>query len=398
MVGNTIHKMTVNTDFGTIQPTNPVQTILVHYGAGDGEGSYTVTSNLSNNEAIDSPNFTIGGSTCTPNSDNTVDCTVPITAAPQVAVAGPFSSTLHIVSASGKTNDYTLSGTLTLDQADSNTTINLSNQSTNPVTPITITATIGSSVSTIYSGPLTTITFFRNGEQIGDPQPVVGNTASIESTFPVGTYQITATYNGNLFLFPSTSAAQTLTSVNPVFTFTPIVTSMAVAQGQTALNSFNITTQGRYTGTVTFSCSGLPANAACVFSPTSLTVGTDSYNTVALSIVTAATQASISHPANPASRRTLPLYCFVPFAFGVVLLGRKKSVALSSILLLAVVLTGMLLATGCSGGNNAAQAQATLTPAGSYTVTVTATGTPNVVSTATNVVQTQTLALTVNGR
>jgi streptogramin lyase len=379
MVGNSIHKMTLNTDFGHIQPTNPVQNVLVHFGVGDGPygaSTYTLTTNPSN--------FILGQAACTTNSDTTVDCILPVTANP--GAEGPFSSNLRIASALGKTSNYTLSGVLTLDQAPSTTTVSLSSNSANPVKPITITATISSAVSSSYNG---TVTFFSNGTQIGTPQTVVGNTATLQYTFPVGTYQITAVYSGNLFLFPSTSSPASLSSVNPTFTITPTRGSMTIVQGQTALNSFTITTQGFYTGTVSFSCSGLPANATCNFSPASIAVGTDSYNTVTMNLVTGSTQLASGH--TDSQRSMPPLYCFIPFAAGLFFLRRKARLQLT---LMVLVGMGMFTLNGCNGGT---PVKATPTPTGSYTVTVTATGTPNAVATSTNVVQTSALSLTVNG-
>ena len=60
-----------------------------------------------------------------------------------------------------------------------------------------------------------------------------------------------------------------------------------------------------------------------------------------------------------------------------------------SLAMLAVLLPAL---TGCQTG----QAKTSVTPAGTYTVTVTATGTPNIVSTSTNIVKTATFTLTVN--
>jgi hypothetical protein len=197
----------------------------------------------------------------------------------------------------------------------------------------------------------------------------------------------------------STSTALTITSSNPVFTVTPNATSSSIAQGQTALFGLNVSTVGGYSGTVTFACSGLPANASCSFSPGSLSVGgTGSSNsTVSLNIVTGATNhASLTKPQLPgAGHRMLPLFCLLPGAAGLVLLGfgRGKRTRLPA----GLLTIGMVLIAAGFSGCAYNQPATTPTPAGSYTVTVTATGTPNVVSTSTNIVQTSQLSLTVTG-
>jgi hypothetical protein len=389
-VGNLVHKITTNTNFGTIQNTSPVQNIEIHFGAGDSAPSasaYTLTTNPAN--------FLLGNPNCTLNSDATSDCIVAVTANTAIATtSGPFSSNLHVVSQLSLTNDFTLKGILLLEQVASTTALTVSSSDTNPVAPVTLTAAV-----TPTAGASGTITFMSNGAIIGTPQPLVNGAASIQYTFPLGTYSVTADYSGNPNLYSSDSTVTTITSSTPVFTITPNSTSMTVAQGQYGLNSFAITTVGSYTGTVTFACSGLPANASCSFSPASLPVGGAGVNsnTVSLNIVTGATnQASLVKPATPGTTGyKMLLACLLPGAAGIMLLGfgrGKRSRLSASLLLMGIVLT-VAGFSGCAG----TQAKALATPAGTYVVTVTATGTPNVVSTTTNIVQTSSLTLTVTG-
>jgi hypothetical protein len=386
-VGNLVHKITTNANFGTIQNTSPVQNIEIHFGAGDSAPSasaYALTTNPTN--------FLLGTPACTLNSDTTSDCIVPVTANTAIATtSGPFSSNLHVVSQMGLTNDFTLSGNLLLQQVSSTTALTVSSTNTNPVAPVTLTASV-----TPSAGATGTITFMSSGAPIGTPQPLVNGGASIQYTFPLGTYSVTADYSGNPNLYSSDSTVTTITSVIPVFNITPNTTSMTVAQGQFGLNSFAITTAGSYTGTVTFACSNLPANTSCSFSPSSLVVGGAGVNsnTVSLNIVTGATnQASLVKPTNSGPGYRMLLACLMPGAAGIVLLGfgRKKR----SRLPIGVLLIGIVLLVAGFSGCASNQPRAAVTPAGTYTVMVTATGTPNVLSTSTNIVQTSSLTLTV---
>jgi Bacterial Ig-like domain (group 3) len=383
-----IHKIVTNADFGTILATNPSQTIDIHFGVKDGPGGtpYTLTTNPAN--------FSIGAATCTANSDNTTDCTLPLTATPTQTTSGAFSSTLHIASALGMTADIPLTGTLDLNQVASSTVLTLSSNDTNPVAPVTITAVVSSTTTSV---PITgTVTFYNNGKQIGTTQTIVKGQASIQYTFPAGTYSITATYGGSQFFLSSTSTANPVTSVIPAFTITPLKSTVTVAQGQTAANSIALISSGNYAGTVAFACSGLPANATCLFNPSPVAVGAGGA-TVALSILTSGPGSSAVRPlALPGSHGGQVIFACLPGAALLLLITRRRTNGKLSIslLLLTVLIGGTAFLSGCSGGTKTAPSTAT----GTSTLTITATGTPNVVSTGTNIVQTISLTLAVTSQ
>ncbi len=114
----------------------------------------------------------------------------------------------------------------------SNTALTLSTNSTNPASPVTLTAAVSSSAASV---PATgTVTFYSGTTQIGTPQTLVNGQASIQYTFAAGTYSVTAVYGGSQFFFSSTSTPSSVTSVIPTFTLTPLQTTLTIAQGQTA--------------------------------------------------------------------------------------------------------------------------------------------------------------------
>jgi hypothetical protein len=385
---NLIHKIATNADFGTILPTQPTQTIDIHFGANDGPGgvAYTLTSNPGN--------FSIGAASCTSNSDSTTDCLLPITATPTQATSGAFSSTLHIASAKGGSADIPLTGSLELNQLASTTSLILSANSTNPVSPVTITATVSSTTNSV---PIAgTVTFYNGGTQIGMPQNVVNGQASIQNTFAAGMYSITATYSGNQFFFGSTSVASPITSVIPTFTTTPLQTTLTVAQGQTAAEGLTLITAGGYAGTVSFACSGLPANASCLFNPSSVSLGAGGA-VVALSILTSGPGSSSVHPfALPGFHGGQIVFACLPGAMLLLIVVRRRPNRKLpiSLLSLGVLIVGTAFLSGCSGGTQTAPSTST----GTSAVTVTVTGTPNVVSTGTNIVQTIPLTLVVTAQ
>ena len=147
----------------------------------------------------------------------------------------------------------------------------------------------------------------------------------------------------------------------------------SVTAGQTATFALALAPSNGFKAPVSFTCKGLPAGAACNFSPASLNVATPS--NVGLSIsTTAATHARL--------RTSRLLFAFYLPLFGVAFAGsrsRRKILLLALVLLLAVG----IIEIGCGGGTHAAnvtpnsttptQASQSATPAGTYTVTVVAT-------------------------
>lgn len=375
-----IHKIALNTDFGTILAgITPTQNVNIHFGAGDSPAAsaYTLTSG--------SANFTLGSATCTPNSDTTTDCLLPITANP--SVNGAFTGTLHVVSTQGKSADFALKGTLELNQVGSTTVVQASPASTNPTTPVTLTAIVTGASS---SAPVTgTVTFYDGSTQLGQPQTLTNGSASITELFAVGAHAITAVYDGNLYLNGSTSQATTVTSLNPGITFTAPHTNFTVTQGQTVLDAFTVTSVGSYTGAVSFACSGLPANTSCLFSPSSLVMSASGTSTVTLTILTTAPttkSAALAPLGKPTDTGKGIALCVLPGALLLLAGLRKKkrgSLPVGLLLLIAsfVAMSGL---SGCGSGDKGTAG----TPTGTYTVTVTAAG-------ASGVSQTSTLTLVV---
>ena len=380
IVTSLIRKISTGQQFGTITPAQPTQNIDVHFGVGDSPAAnaYTFTTGATS--------FTVGTPTCATNTDTTTDCIVPIRANP--TAGGPFSGNLHIVSTLGKTADYLFTGNLSLSQANSTTAVTLSTGTTNPGSPVTISVTVSAASGT----PSGTVTFFSGGTtQLGTTQTLVAGKASITASFPVGTYSITAVYSGDLFYFGSTSQPVTLISANPGVTVTPGSTSLTVKQGQYGLTSFVVTAVNGYSGTVTFACSGLPANTTCAFTPTPVTVpvsSTVNSATVALSIIT---QSPGLTSMNTGSRLSTVAFAGIP---GVVLLllitGKRRRMRLPLRLLLVLISASVAIGfAGCSSGT-----ASNGTPIGTSTITVTATATPNNLS-PNNIVNTSTITLTV---
>ena len=156
----------------------------------------------------------------------------------------------------------------------------------------------------------------------------------------------------------------------------PTAGTLTVAQGGTtnAVNLVVASSSGFVSGSstaqpLTYTCTGLPGEAACHFSPSS----TSSQTTVTLTITTTAPTAKLEMPLGRGSRIFYALA--MPGLFGVVVVFgmRKRSVSTLRVLGLIAVLgistAWMASCGGSSGGGNSDPG----TPVGSYTITVNAT-------------------------
>jgi hypothetical protein len=144
--------------------------------------------------------------------------------------------------------------------------------------------------------------------------------------------------------------------------------SKTVAGGQTASYTLTITPLNGSGGTFTFACGALPANALCLFNPTTETLSGITGN-VTVEISTGKASAQLM---GPAVWRVLPLAC------GLVLLPlgwRRRRKALLLVALLSILAGGISSCTssgGGSGGGSGGSSGSGPTPAGTYSIPVTA--------------------------
>ena len=222
-----------------------------------------------------------------------------------------------------------------------------------------------------------------------------------------GNHAITAAYSGDANYAKTTSPAATLTIqpdtagfsayfISPT-TLAPVSSlSVGTAQGSTALANVTVVPTNTLNGTVTFACSGLPANSVCTVTPTSLiftpvpgvaaaqTVGVTLWTDVAPGVVpTTETSSQAIRPANmfgPIRTLRLPASLgwpvFLSSLAGV--LGFRKRLRKARLLAIAVacgLLTGGSMVLERMQQRHHTES-ASLTPTGSYNVNLTVSG-PN---------------------
>lgn len=234
-------------------------------------------------------------------------------------------------------------------------------------TPITLTA----AVVAASGAPTGTVNFFNGSTQIGSAMLTNGTATLSISTLAVGSNFLTATYPGVSGFESSTSAAASVTILQPSFTLAATPSTLSVTGGVAATTALTVTPTNGFNSALSFSCSGLPAGSSCTFgTPVSQSNGT---STVALSISTETLSASA-------------MLGFLPLLGLIAVSKRRKmfQLCLAPLALLVIAIA----TTGCGGGT-------TQTPAPQAPAPVTSTITVSALS-ASGETQTTQITLTVN--
>jgi len=229
--------------------------------------------------------------------------------------------------------------------------------------------------------PTGSITFYSGGTSLGTlpvtqvygPNGTLQNGANFsDPQLPNGQYSMTASYNGDTNYLASTSASVNV-SLQPDFLLSPFISTASVPPGQSGIFEMFVNYVDGFTGTITFSCSGLPKESSCSV-PSVTSSGT-------IAFVTVTTTAPTAVKASGSSRLVFWTTTLgISFA-GIFLVGvpvwRRPSNTFFSLILAAF----LVAAIGCGGGSsNVTNASTTPvpqsdpgTPAGTYGITVTAT-------------------------
>ena len=173
----------------------------------------------------------------------------------------------------------------------------------------------------------------------------------------------------------SHSATASITVAPAALAVAAAPTSLAVSPGGSGQTAITVTPGGGLTGLVALSCSGLPAESACTFSPAS---ATSSGGVVSSTLVISTTTNSSLPPFSGGPQQ--PWLWFAVSLLAAAGLGWRRSPAREPRRRRAWAAAGLLslaLLAGCGGGAAppdppAAKAPSGGTPAGTYTVTITA--------------------------
>ena len=163
------------------------------------------------------------------------------------------------------------------------------------------------------------------------------------------------------------------TAAAPNYSLSSNPTILNIPDGGTATTVITLTPVNFYSGTVTFSCGGLPLDVTCAFAPSSLTPVGNAPLSTTLTVTTAAPHGALRMPAdsNPHQGRTSLLACLTGMGlFGLLLSGDWKNKRNRRVgILLGILVLGMMFSlVGCSSSSTPG------TPIGAQTIQVTGTG------------------------
>ncbi len=342
--------------------------------------SATATSSLPVTIAVTSGPATISGNTVT------------LTGAGTVTLTATQAGNANYSAATPVTQRFTVSA------AVSTTTLTASASAIIAGQPVTFTATVQSGATLVPSG---TVNFYNGTTLLGAKTVTNGVATFTTSTLAAGgNPAFTASYVGTVDYAASTSATVMVTVATPIppsFTMAATPNTLTIPTGGIDASTLTITPTGGYTGKLTLSCSGLPANTYCYFPGNSgaqtiaVTLnGSNTAQSIALNIetgaMTAPPMARMQAMPSPFGPQPSPLSPILPaLAFwwpgsmaGLAAFGRKRNLSKTQQrmlqLCLLVLMTGALAAgiSGCAGLTSSAAA-VRVTPAGTTKVTVTAT-------------------------
>jgi hypothetical protein len=203
-------------------------------------------------------------------------------------------------------------------------------------------------------------------------QGSTGNTQGI--AFDTGSHALSAGYSGDISFFASNTSQPQSFTITPGFLATISYTqsSMVVSSpGGSAQSSMTVSNSTGFSGTIAMACIGLPSEASCVFSPSSITAnGTAATTIVKITVTTTAPSTTIA--LKPRGKRVFPGQWLIGsgLLFSVGLIGGKRQHRGWVFLLLVM----LMFIPACGGGHNTPLPQVNPgTPTGTYNVTVTAT-------------------------
>ncbi len=228
----------------------------------------------------------------------------------------------------------------------------------------------------IVTNSTATIALSLSGPSGFDPVTQTSNASQGIATFtmaaPVmiaGQYSLSPSSVG-LSSPPNATIVVSTSPASPDFSLTASPTALTVAQGQSAVVGLTIIPAAGFTGTQTFSCSGLPASTNCSFNPPSLTLDGSNNPLITQMTITAgaATATAMPKPQLPTGGPEYSLFAVVLPAAFLCWDNRKLKKARRWILVGTLTLVLLMIGVSCGSSHSATQ----VTNSSSTAVVVTA--------------------------
>jgi sugar lactone lactonase YvrE len=345
-------------------------------------GSITATANFT----VDSGSPCLAVTTLNPGQT----CALNVEFTPQAV--GPLTGTLTITDdALNPTGNLVSTQQIPLSgNANGPTTITLSASAASITSTQSVTLT--AKVASAATGTPTGSVVFKDGTTTLSTVTLDASATATysTSTLAVGTHSITASYGGDTNFTGSQSASVSVTVAappSPDFTVAAAPAALTLKQGQTGQTTFTLTPTNGFTGTISLTCTGLPAGSTCTFNPASITA--DGSNKAVISTLSITTTGTNTGTITSSLRRESPSdpipagLFFLPSTLLAALLWiqrKKLSSNAIQLLMLLVLASGALAIAGCSGGSSpqtppttpTQPTTPTPTPTGSYQVSIVA--------------------------
>lgn len=282
----------------------------------------------------------------------------------------------HSITANyGGAIDYVASNSAPLSQVvqlmPTITSLGASGSANSSASGALVATVIGTTSSTPI--PTGTVTFVSGSTTLGTAQLNADGVATINPQLSNTTYTIVANYSGDAVHAPSSSVAVSVTGNPTDFDITVNPAKITMASGQNATISVNIIANVGYSDTIGLGCSTLPAGINCHFSSITVDVKSGQTQTVQLTIDSNNPLSGGSSAMNLSEGKSglalaglfLPVGIFFGFAFR--RFRKRQSVLFTAVL--AILASGALLISGCSGGFTQSSAKP-----GDYVIQVTGLG------------------------
>lgn len=283
--------------------------------------------------------------------------------------------------ASGPYTAATQQATFNVVKAATTTTLSASAKSVTPGQNLTLTAQVMDASVGSTGTPTGTVSFYDGAVLLSTVQLTNGTAVYSTASLTTGmTHTLTATYVGDInFTASASSPGIPVVAVPPDFIFTGATpTAYTAAPGAVATYSFSLSPLfGEYPGPVSFTVTGLPANATATFTPSSVATNAGP-TTVGMTVQTPPAVAQNS--SNLLGGGIVMALLLLPFSVSRGMRKKLKSSTLFTVLLLVGITATV---TGCGSSNGFL-----LQKAQTYTLTVMATsGTTQHSQTVTLIVQ-----------
>ena len=319
----------------------------VTYGAAQRVLSATASSSLPVTFSVTSGPGTITGGVLSVNGSGTVTVTANQSGNTTYSPAPPVSQSFSVAQA-------------TLSIAANNLTIQ--NDIAIPALSFTVTGLVNGDTPSVLSNSPAMSTTATAGSSPGTYPINIASVDSFGNAVTAANYIINSYVPGTLTIISGGPAQDFTTSLS-----TPTLT---ILDGQTGQATLTVNPLYYYGGTLNLSCTGLPANASCVFSPSPLNVSIKQTATLTISTSNSATVGSLSRPAN--GIYSAAIAGWTSLLFGLVLVWQRKrfarykgvwSIAIATVLLgVAGCLTacGGKSSSSSTGNGNAARGTSTI--------------------------------------